>query len=212
MWNEADKKRSKSIRRILRREYPNARCMLKFKTPFELLVATMLSAQCTDEVVLRVSKELFKKYNTAKKMAVVKLSVLEEIIRPAGLHHSKAKNIIATSNIIVDEFSNKIPRTMEELLQLRGVGRKTANLVLSEWFNTPVGIVVDTHVIRLSRLLHLTVYKEAVKIEQELMLKTPKCDWINISHWLIWHGRAICSSRKKKCALCVLKKYCPSTE
>lgn len=194
---------------LLKRYYPDAHCALDHKNPFELLVATILSAQCTDERVNKVTPALFKKFPTPQKMAKASLAELEDLIRSAGFFKTKAKNIKSCSQTLVELHGGEIPRSMEELTHLAGVGRKTANVVLGNAFDIPSGIVVDTHVTRLSNRLGWVKTENAVQIERELMKLVPEKDWILLSHLLISHGRAICKARKPQCDKCFLESDCP---
>ena len=205
----AKKERAKKICDALRRTYPNAHCELNFSSPLQLLVATILSAQCTDKRVNIVTTELFKKYRSAKDFAAAPLAEIQEAVKSTGFFRNKAKNIKACCAALVEKFRGEVPRTMDELHALAGVGRKTANVVLGNAFDINVGVVVDTHVTRLSNRLGLTKEKDAVKIEQELMQLVPQEDWTLISHWLIWHGRRRCAARKPDCANCEIQKLCP---
>lgn len=201
------------VRRLivaLRRTYPDAHCELNYSNPLELLVATILSAQCTDKRVNMVTAELFKKYRTAADYANAPLSELEQAIKTTGFYRSKARNIQACCRALVERHGGEVPRTMEELTALDGVGRKTANVVLGNAFGVNEGIVVDTHVVRLARRLGLTHHTDANKIEQDLMKLVPRADWTMFSHWLIWHGRRRCFARKPDCAHCEIAKLCPS--
>lgn len=188
--------------------YPKVTCALEHHTPFQLLIATILSAQCTDERVNQVTKTLFAKYRTPKDFAYANPLELEQDIRPTGFFRNKTKSIMGASKKIVNEFGGEVPRSMDELLTLPGVARKTANVVLGTAFGIAVGVVVDTHVIRLSNRLELTRNSDPKKIEQDLMQVIPKEKWILISHQLIWHGRKICQARKPKCVECTLEPLC----
>jgi endonuclease-3 len=205
----AKKERAKKICAALQRTYPNAHCELNFSSPLQLLVATILSAQCTDKRVNIVTTELFKKYRSAKDFAAASLAEIEAAVKSTGFFRNKAKNIKACCAALVEKFRGEVPRTMDELHALAGVGRKTANVVLGNAFDINVGVVVDTHVTRLSTRLGLTKEKDAVKIEQELMQLVPQEDWTLISHWLIWHGRRRCDARNPDCANCEIQKLCP---
>jgi endonuclease-3 len=196
----------------LKRMYPKAKCSLDFTNPFELLIATILSAQSTDARVNIVTKSLFRKYPDAATMARASQAVMERDVKQTGFFRNKAKAVIACSKAIVERHGGRVPDTMDELTALPGVGRKTANVVLSNAFNKPVGIVVDTHVTRLSGRLGLTSQTDAVKIEDDLMKLIPQKEWTAFSHRLIAHGRAICVARKPKCAECDLNDVCPSAE
>ena len=195
---------------ILKKAYPLARCSLDHAKPLELLVATILSAQCTDDRVNIVTKSLFKKYRTAKDYAAVPREELEKDIQSTGFFRNKAKSIRAMAASLIEKHGGAVPRTMDELTELAGVGRKTANVVLGNAFGINVGVTVDTHVTRLSDRLGLTKHTDAVKIEQDLMPIVPQEDWALWSHLLIHHGRAICQARKPKCAECVVNDWCPS--
>ncbi|RMF91217.1 MAG: endonuclease III [Methanobacteriota archaeon] len=204
--------RVKAVIRLLKKEYPQIRTALRFNDPLQLLVATILSAQCTDERVNRVTEELFKKYRTAKDYATADPRVFEQVIRSTGFYRNKARNIIAAAQMIVEEYDGRVPDSMEELIRLPGVARKTANIVLSNAYGKLEGIAVDTHVKRLSRLLGLTDHTDPVKIEQDLMRITPREEWSNLSHLLIFHGRAVCMARRPKHEKCILYSLCPSRE
>jgi endonuclease III len=188
--------------------YPNVTCALTHRNPWELLVATILSAQCTDVRVNMVTPGLFAKYPTPKDFAAVKPEVLAEDIRSTGFFNNKAKSIVGAAKKIVNEFGGKVPRTMEELLTVPGAARKTANVVLGVAYNVAVGVVVDTHVQRVSQRLDLTKNTEPIKIEQDLMKVIPQDRWILFSHQIIHHGRALCIARKPKCAECRLDPIC----
>lgn len=194
----------------LRRLYPEAACSLNFHNPLELLVATQLSAQCTDERVNIVTEKLFKKYRTVEDYANADLNELEQDIRSTGFYHNKAKNIRAACQRIITEYGGEVPRSMHELLTLPGVARKTANVVLGNAFGIVVGFVVDTHIARLSRRFGWTINTDPIKIEQDLMRIIPEKDWLDLSHLLIFHGRAICDARKPQCERCTLTHLCPS--
>lgn len=194
----------------LRRLYPDAACSLNFSNPLELLVATQLSAQCTDERVNIVTETLFKKYRSVEDFAKVSQEELEQDIRPTGFYRNKAKNIRAASQRMITDFGGEVPRTMAGLLSLAGVARKTANVVLGNAFGIVEGFVVDTHVGRLSRRMGWTTNEDPVKVEQDLMRIIPQQDWLDLSHLLIFHGRAICNARKPLCEQCTLASLCPS--
>ena len=196
----------------LKKSYPKAKCSLDFTNAFELLIATMLSAQSTDVRVNIVTKSLFRKYPDPAAFAAASQVEMERDVKQTGFYRNKAKAVIAASKAIMEKHNGETPRTMEELTQLPGVGRKTANVVLSNAFKTPVGIVVDTHVTRVSGRLGLTANSDAEKIEQDLMKLIPQKEWTAFSHRLIYHGRQICIARKPKCAECVLNDVCPSAE
>ena len=208
---EADRKaRASTIIKLLEKEYPQAKIALRYSNPVELLVATILSAQCTDERVNRVTEKLFKKYRKAGDYAKADLGELELDIKPTGFFRNKAKNIKQTSQILVDRFNSQVPKTMEELMQLPGVARKTANIVLQNGYGIIEGIAVDTHVRRVSKRLGLTENEDPNKIEQDLMEIIPKDKWMRITDLLIFLGRNVCTAKKPKCAMCVLNKICPS--
>lgn len=196
----------------LSREYPDAHCELDFRNPYELVAATILSAQCTDVRVNMVTPVLFKKYPTPQKLAKAKPEDVEEIIKSTGFFRAKTKSLLSMASTLTDEFAGEVPQTLPELIKLGGVGRKTANVVLGNAFNINEGIVVDTHVQRLSRRLGLTREADAVAIEQALIPLFPRDSWTLISHLLIWHGRRVCFARKPLCAQCVLNDVCPSAE
>jgi len=205
----AKKERTMKIIAALQRTYPTAHCELNFSSPLQLLIATILSAQCTDKRVNIVTAELFEKYRRAKDFADAPLADIEEAVKTTGFFRNKAKNIKACCAALVEKFGGEVPRTMDELHALAGVGRKTANVVLGNAFGINVGVVVDTHVTRLGNRLGLVNGADAVKIEQELMKLVPKNDWTLFSHWLIWHGRRRCDARKPDCANCEIQKLCP---
>ncbi len=194
----------------LRRLYPDAKTSLNFSNPLELLVATQLSAQSTDERVNKVTADLFKKYRRVEDYETVSQEELEKDIQSTGFYHTKAKNIRAAAQRIMANYGGEVPRTMEDLITLPGVGRKTANVVLGNAFGIVEGIVVDTHVGRLVRRFGWTTNEDPVKVEQDLMRIIPRKDWLDLSHMLIYHGRAICLARKPLCAQCALVHLCPS--
>jgi endonuclease-3 len=196
----------------LKQMYPKAKCSLDFTNAFELLIATMLSAQSTDVRVNIVTKSLFRKYPDPQSFAQAGQVEMERDVKQTGFYRNKAKAVINASKAIVERHGGEVPRTMEELTALPGVGRKTANVVLSNAFRIAVGVVVDTHVTRVSARLGLTASDDAVKIEQDLMKLIPQKEWTNFSHRLIAHGRTICIARKPKCAQCGLNELCPSAE
>jgi len=195
---------------LLEKEHPDAKIALNYTNPLELLVATILSAQCTDRRVNIVTKSLFKKYGKAEDYANASLEELEEDIRPTGFYRNKARNIKKCCQILVEKFNSQVPKTMEEMLELPGVARKTANIVLSNAYGIIEGIAVDTHVRRVAKRLGLTENDDPNKIEVDLMRKVPKDKWIRFTDLLIFHGRRICVARKPKCGICVLNKLCPS--
>ncbi len=194
----------------LRRLYPDATCSLDFANPLELLVATQLSAQCTDERVNVVTKQLFQKYRSAEDFASASQEELEQDIRSTGFYRNKARNIRSACQRILSDFHGEVPQTMTDLLSLAGVARKTANVVLGNAFHIVEGFVVDTHVGRLSRRLGWTSNDDPVKVEQDLMRIIPQQDWLDLSHLLIFHGRAVCDARKPLCEQCTLAQWCPS--
>lgn len=201
--------RAQEIIARLRAEYPDAHCALDHANPEQLLVATVLSAQCTDERVNQVTPFLFQKYPDMKSLAKAQLEEVEEIVHSTGFYKNKAKNIIAMAKKLVLDYSGKVPKNLEVLVELPGVGRKTANVVLGNSFGIPSGVVVDTHVSRLSQRLGLTQNSSPISIEQDLMRLVDQQDWIQFSHWLITHGRAICQARKPDCENCFLEDICP---
>jgi endonuclease III len=201
--------RLKKIIAGLEKTYPDAHCELTYTDPLQLLVATILSAQCTDKRVNIVTKDLFRKYRTAADFADAEISGLENDIRSTGFYKNKARNIKSACGAIIARHGGNVPRTMEELIQLGGVGRKTANVVLGNAFGINVGVVVDTHVARLSQRLGLTKKTTPEKIERDLMTLVPQTQWVLFSHWLIWHGRRRCFARKPACASCEILKLCP---
>ena len=206
----ADTTRVLKIIELLETAYSHAKTALNYTYPLEILVATILSAQCTDKRVNIVTKTLFKKYKTATDYANADLAELEEDIRSTGFYRNKAKNIKNTGRMLVEKYDSQVPRTMEELIELPGVARKTANIVLSNAYGVIVGIAVDTHVRRLSKRLGLTENTNPDKIEADLMLIVPKAYWKRINNLLIFHGRNVCIARKPKCGICSLNKLCPS--
>ena len=199
-----------AITEELRRLYPDAKCTLDFSNPLELLIATELAAQSTDERVNMVTRDLFRKYRSVEDYATVSQEELEQDIRSTGFYRNKAKNIRAACQRIITNYGGEVPRTMEDLLTLPGVGRKTANVVLGNAFGIIVGFVVDTHVGRLARRFGWTINEDPVKVEQDLMRIVPQKDWLDLSHMMIYHGRAICVARKPLCEQCTLVKLCPS--
>lgn len=204
------KKRTEQILKRLRQAYPDAHCELNFSNPLELLVATILSARCTDKQVNRVTESLFKKYRQAADFARADRQALEQDIKSLGFFRNKAKSIQGGCQQIVEHHSGNVPRTMAELIQLDGVGRKTANVVLGNAFNINEGIVVDTHVMRVSQRLRLTAQEEPEKIEQDLLKLAPSSEWTMFSHLLIWHGRRRCFARNPDCPHCEVLDLCPT--
>jgi len=203
---------AKTVLRRLRGEYPEARCALLHENPYELIVSTILSAQCTDEMVNRVTPELFRRYPTAASLAKARLPSVEKLVKSTGFFRNKARNITGMAKKVVADFGGAVPRTMDELLTLPGVARKTANVVLGTAFGVASGVVVDTHVDRLSHRLDLTKEKDPKKIEQDLMKIIPKEKWILFSHQLIWHGRLVCQARRPRCPDCPLEDLCYSKD
>jgi len=205
------KARARRIVRKLARLYPDAHCALHHQTPLQLLIATILSAQCTDARVNLVTPALFAKYRTAADYAAADPRVLEQEIKSTGFFRNKTKSIIGMAQALVERHGGQVPDTMEDLTRLPGVGRKTANVILGTWFKKNEGVVVDTHVHRLTRLLKLTRQDDPVKIEQDLMEIVPREDWTWFSHTLILHGREVCIARRPRCADCVINRLCPSS-
>ena len=203
--------RIRPIIRRLKKAYPEARCSLDHSNPLELLVATILSAQCTDARVNLVTRTLFQKYRSAEDYAVADPAVFEQEIKSTGFFRNKTKSVLGMANALVDRHGGRVPDTMDELVKLPGVGRKTANVVLGNAFGKNVGVVVDTHVTRIARLLKLTRQKDDVKIEQDLMKVVPRKDWTLFPHLMIHHGRAVCIANRPKCADCVISDLCPSS-
>jgi len=206
------KKRVQLLLKRLDKAYPKATCALEHRTVFQLLISTILSAQCTDERVNQVTKALFPKYSTPQDFAAADPRELEQDIRPTGFFRNKTKSILGASKMLLEKFGGEVPRTMEELLELPGVARKTANVVLGTAFGIAGGVVVDTHVMRLSRRLDLSREDDPKKIEQDLMKIIPKKKWIEFSHQLIWHGRLVCQARKPKCMECPVEDLCYSKD
>jgi endonuclease III len=204
------KKRGLEVLARLKRLYPDATCSLDYTTPVQLLVATILSAQCTDERVNKVTPALFARFPDARSMANADILELEELVRSTGFYHNKAKNIQGACRKIVAEFKGEVPQQMDELMTLPGVARKTANVVSAHAFGNIQGVTVDTHVKRLTNLLGLTIHSDPIKIEQDLMKLIPKVDWENFSIMTIYHGRAICNARKPNCDECELAQLCPA--
>jgi endonuclease-3 len=203
------KQRAAKVIELLEKEYPNAKTALNYSNPLEMLVSTMLSAQTTDERVNIVTKTLFKKYRTPEDYANTDLKELEQDIRSTGFYHNKALNLKKCCKLLVQKYNSQVPKTMEELMELSGVARKTANIVLYNAYGITAGIAVDTHVRRLSQRLGLSEQNDPAKIEQDLMQITPKEKWMQLTDLLIFHGRQICIARKPKCEICVLNKICP---
>lgn len=193
---------------ILRKTYPEAKCSLDFKTPFELVIAVMLSAQCTDERVNKVTPTIFNKYSTPQDFVNIDINELEKLVHPCGFYKNKAKNIKACSEKIIRDFNGEVPKTMEELMSLPGIGRKSANVIMLEAFGTALGIAVDTHAKRLSNRIGLSSETEPEKIEKDLLAIFPKKYLKDINHLFIWHGRNCCISRNPKCNTCPISSYC----
>ncbi len=200
--------KNKELVEVLKKEYPDAKCSLDFETPFEMLVAVMLSAQCTDERVNKTTPGIFSKYSTPEDFANMDIKKLEELIHPCGFYKNKAKNIKACAKMILEKHDGEVPNTMEELTALPGVGRKSANVVMLEAFGDAQGIAVDTHCKRIANKIGLSNEKEPEKIEQDLLKIFDKEDYKDINHLFIWHGRNTCTARNPKCEECVLKKIC----
>lgn len=205
-----NRKQAVEIFELLKKQYPDAKCSLDFNTPFEMMVAVMLSAQCTDERVNKVTAEFFPKYNTPKAFADMPLEDIENLIHSCGFYKNKAKNLKLASQKILTEFNGKVPQTMEELMSIPGVGRKSANVIMLEAFNNPQGIAVDTHAKRISNRIGFSSAKEPQKIEQDLLKLFPKKYYYDANHILIWHGRNTCKSQKPNCENCCIKHLCKS--
>ncbi len=206
----AERERAQKIVAELYRLYPDAKCSLDFTTPLELLVATILSAQCTDVLVNSVTPALFKKYRVAADYAAAPIEELEQDVRKTGFYRNKAKSLQNTGRLLVERFDGEVPSTMAELTTLPGVARKTANVVMGNAFGIVEGVVVDTHVGRLARRMGLTTSEDPVRVEQDLMALLPQSDWLPLSHMLIYHGRAICQARRPLCEKCTLVALCPT--
>ena len=205
------KKRTEQIIKLLKRAHPDAHCALHHSSAFELLIATILSAQCTDERVNIVTADLFRKYRRPEDYLKVPAVELQQDVRTTGFFRNKTKSIQGACKMLVEEFGSEVPRTMDELLRLPGVARKTANVVLGVAYGIAAGVVVDTHVSRLSQRLRLTQHKDAGKIEADLIELVPRKDWIIFSHLLIFHGRRVCKARRPLCEECAVEKLCPSS-
>jgi len=203
------KKRAYVIFRRLRKTYPGIRCALNFSTPWELLVATVLSAQCTDKLVNQVTPALFKKYPSMRSFAAADTKEVEKAVRSTGFYRNKTKSILGAAKAVLERFAGKVPARMEDLITIPGVGRKTANVILGNAFGVP-GVAVDTHMIRINRLLELTSYSDPVKIEFDLMKLIPRKYWTLYSHLIIHHGRVCCFARRPDCVQCVIRGLCPS--
>jgi endonuclease-3 len=206
---EVKKTKARAIYKILTKTYPNVRCELDYKDPFQLLVATVLSAQCTDKRVNQITPALFRKYGNIKKMASADLMELQNLVKSTGFYRAKAKNIKSLSQRLLIDFKGEVPNKLEDLVTLPGVGRKTANVVLGHGFNIP-GVTVDTHFGRLARRFGWSDKQDPVKVEIEVGNLIPQKEWTNLSQRLIWHGRRVCHSRKPACGACVISKLCPS--
>ncbi len=209
---EERKKRVSLILRRLNKDYPDVECALRHSSAWELLAATILSAQCTDVRVNMVTPELFKAYPTVEDMAHAAQADVEQLVKTTGFFRNKAKSLIGAAKGIVEKYDGEVPQTMDEILKLPGVARKTGNVVLGSWYKKPTGVVVDTHVARISKRLDLTKHDDAKKIEQDLMKAIPKNRWILFSHQIIHHGRAVCIARKPKCNICSLYDLCYSKD
>jgi endonuclease-3 len=211
MSTEIDKKRAGQIIARLKRAHPDARCSLDYTNPLELLIATILSAQCTDERVNLVTAELFRTYRACADYVRAPIEELAQAIRSTGFYRNKAKAIQGACRMIIERYDGRVPQTMEELLELPGVARKTANVVLGNAYGIAAGVVVDTHVARVTQRLRLTTHEQPEKIEQDLVALVPRKDWIIFPHLLIAHGRATCKARTPLCAECVIEQHCPSS-
>lgn len=205
-----NKLKAKEIFEILKKQYPDAKCSLNFSSPFEMMIAVMLSAQCTDERVNMVTEKIFSKYNTPEDFINLPLEDIEKMIHSCGFYKNKAKNIKLASQKILQDFNGSVPQTMDELLTIPGIGRKSANVIMLEAFNNPQGIAVDTHAKRISNRIGFSDKKEPEKIEQDLLKLFPKKYYYDANHVLIWHGRITCKAQKPNCANCCIKNYCQS--
>ena len=208
--DEDTRRRIPIVLKKLQEAYPDARCSLEFSSPLELLIATILSAQCTDERVNLVTPALFAKYPTAVDYAAAPIEDLEQAVRSTGFFHNKAKNIQAACRMIVEDYDGSVPNTMKDLLRLPGVARKTANVVLSNAFGIVEGVIVDTHAGRISRRLGFSRHNDPAKVETDLMAILPQESWLDYNHQVIYHGRAVCTSQRPKCEICTLAPECPS--
>lgn len=202
------KKETEEIIKILKEYYPDATCSLDFTTPFEMMVAVMLSAQCTDERVNKTTPSLFEKYNTPEKVANADIGEIEKIIHPCGFYKNKAKNLIACSKMLLEKYNGIVPENMEDLISLPGVGRKSANVIMLEAFKNPQGIAVDTHARRISNKIGLSFKTDPEKIEEDLLKRIDKKYYYDVNHLLVWHGRKTCIARNPKCDICPVNKYC----
>jgi endonuclease III len=206
-----EKQRTRKIISLLRKEYPDVQCSLNFSSPLELTIATILAAQCTDERVNLVTADLFRKYRKPEDYMKVPVTELEQDIRSTGFFRNKAKSIQGACKLIVEKFGGQVPQNFTDLLSLPGVARKTANVVMGNAFGIASGVVVDTHVTRITQLLGLTAHSAPERIEQDLIDLVPQKDWIDFSHLMIYHGRAVCIARRPQCDKCTLEKLCPSS-
>ena len=197
---------------LLKEAYPDAKCSLDFSTPFEMLIAVMLSAQCTDERVNKTTPNIFSKYNTPKDFVNIDIEELEKLIHPCGFYKNKAKNIKTCSKKIIEKFGGEVPQNMDDLMSLPGIGRKSANVIMLECFGKPCGIAVDTHAKRLANRIGLSCEEEPEKIEQDLINIFPNKYFKDINHLLIWHGRNCCTARSPKCSICPISKFCNNRE
>ena len=202
------KKETEEIIKILKEYYPDAVCSLDFTTPFEMMVAVMLSAQCTDERVNKTTPSLFEKYNTPEKVAIADIKEIERIIHPCGFYKNKAKNLIACSKMLLEKFNGIVPENMDDLISLPGVGRKSANVIMLEAFKNPQGIAVDTHAKRISNKIGFSSKTDPEKIEEDLLKRIDKKYYYDVNHLLVWHGRKTCIARNPKCDICPINKYC----
>ena len=203
-----NKKEVIEVIKELKKYYPDAACSLYFRTSFEMIIAVMLSAQCTDERVNKITPSLFEKYSTPQSICDIDIQELERIIYPCGFYKNKAKNIKAMAKEILDKYNGKVPETMEELITLPGVGRKSANVVMLEAFNNPQGIAIDTHAKRIANRVGLSKNTVPEKVEQDILKLIPKEYYKDVNHLFVWHGRKICNARKPKCSECPIRKYC----
>lgn len=202
------KKEAIEIIETLKNTYPNTKCSLDFSSPFEMMVSVMLSAQCTDARVNLTTPKLFEKYNTPEKMCEIKLKVLEDIIHPCGFYKNKAKNILLASQMLIKDYGGIVPNTIDELIKLPGVGRKSANVIMLEAFKSPVGIAVDTHAKRISNKIGFSNQTDPIKIEQDLIKVIPKHYFYDVNHLFVDHGRACCTARNANCLECTIKEFC----
>ena len=203
-----NKKETEEIIKILKEYYPDATCSLDFTTPFEMMVAVMLSAQCTDERVNKTTPSLFEKYNTPEKIVNADIKEIERIIHPCGFYKNKAKNLVACSKMLLEKFDGIVPENMDDLISLPGVGRKSANVIMLEAFKNPQGIAVDTHAKRISNKIGFSSKSDPEKIEEDLLKRIEKKYYYDVNHLLVWHGRKTCIARNPKCDMCPVNKYC----